>query len=114
MVALYRQGRSSDALAAYRELRVVLGGDPSDWVVRIERAIVFRDPALLRPGAAGLALPSKAALATSHRSEVELPDGVVVTFLMTDIVGSTRLWERTPDLMRRALVRHDHLMIEAV
>jgi class 3 adenylate cyclase len=31
----------------------------------------------------------------------------VVTFLLTDIEGSTRLWEREPDAMRAALERHD-------
>jgi class 3 adenylate cyclase len=35
-----------------------------------------------------------------------LPTGVV-TFLLTDIEGSTRLWEAEPDAMRDALVRHD-------
>src|SRR6266568_3028230 len=35
-----------------------------------------------------------------------LPNGVV-TFLMTDVEGSTRLWERDPEAMSQALVRHD-------
>jgi len=38
----------------------------------------------------------------------------VVTFLMTDIVGSTPLWERAPHLMDIALQRHDALIDEAV
>jgi predicted ATPase/class 3 adenylate cyclase len=42
-----------------------------------------------------------------------LPTGVV-TFLFTDIEGSTRLWERAADEMRRALARHDELMHEVV
>jgi class 3 adenylate cyclase len=33
---------------------------------------------------------------------VDLPSGVV-TFLMTDIEGSTRLWQEAPDAMRTAL-----------
>ncbi len=41
-----------------------------------------------------------------------LPPGVV-TFLMSDIVGSTRLWEHAPASMTDALRRHDE-MIEAV
>src|SRR5437660_3142248 len=32
------------------------------------------------------------------------------TFLFTDIEGSTTLWERFPELMRRALARHDSLL----
>src|SRR4030081_3765942 len=34
-----------------------------------------------------------------------LPNGVV-TFLMTDVEGSTRLWERDPEAMRQALQRY--------
>jgi predicted ATPase/class 3 adenylate cyclase len=39
----------------------------------------------------------------------ELPTGTV-TFLLTDIEGSTRLWEAHPEAMRPALVRHDALI----
>jgi class 3 adenylate cyclase len=42
-----------------------------------------------------------------------LPTGVV-TFLMTDIEGSTRLWEREPEAMRRALLRHDAVVAACV
>jgi class 3 adenylate cyclase len=42
-----------------------------------------------------------------------LPAGVV-TFLLTDIEGSTRLWEREPEAMREALARHDALMLAYV
>src|SRR6516164_6119342 len=38
-----------------------------------------------------------------------LPTGTL-TFLFTDIEGSTRLWERTGEAMRRALVRHDEIL----
>jgi predicted ATPase/class 3 adenylate cyclase len=37
-----------------------------------------------------------------------------VTFLFTDIEGSTRLWERQPEKMRRALACHDWLTRQAV
>src|SRR5215207_8246865 len=43
----------------------------------------------------------------------ELPSGTV-TFLFTDIEGSTRLWERDPDAMRAAVARHDDLLGSAV
>ena len=39
-------------------------------------------------------------------SSLALPSGVV-TFLMTDIEGSTSVWEREPDRMREGLARHD-------
>ena len=37
-----------------------------------------------------------------------------LTFVFSDIVGSTRLWERAPDKMRGALARHDELIRRAV
>ena len=47
------------------------------------------------------------------RSMPELPDGQV-TFLFTDIEGSTRLWEDAPDLMMKALTQHDEAIDRAV
>ena len=43
----------------------------------------------------------------------ELPSGTV-TFLFTDLEGSTRLWEQHPDAMQAALARHDVILREAV
>ena len=37
------------------------------------------------------------------------PTGTI-TFLFTDIEGSTRLWESHPDAMRPAVARHDALL----
>jgi predicted ATPase/class 3 adenylate cyclase len=42
-----------------------------------------------------------------------LPSGTV-TFLFSDIEGSTRLWEEHPDAMRECLARHDELMRVAI
>src|SRR5690348_310598 len=39
----------------------------------------------------------------------DLPSGTI-TFLFTDVEGSTRLWERVPDAANRALMRHDALI----
>jgi class 3 adenylate cyclase len=44
---------------------------------------------------------------------VERPTGTV-TFLFTDIEGSTRLWEEHPDEMQAALERHDEILREAI
>ena len=43
----------------------------------------------------------------------ELPQGTV-TFLFTDLEGSTRLWEDLPDEMRDALVEHDAILRGAI
>ncbi|HYN90075.1 MAG TPA: adenylate/guanylate cyclase domain-containing protein, partial [Ardenticatenaceae bacterium] len=42
-----------------------------------------------------------------------LPTGTV-TFLFTDIEGSTRLWEQHPEAMKAALARHDLLLRQAI
>ena len=44
---------------------------------------------------------------------VELPTGTV-TFLFTDLEGSTRLWEEHPEAMRAALARHDEILRGAI
>ena len=43
----------------------------------------------------------------------ELPSGTV-TFLFTDLEGSTRLWEEHPEAMRPALARHDAIVRDAI
>jgi len=42
-----------------------------------------------------------------------LPTGTV-TFLFTDLAGSTRLWEDFPDAMQPALARHDEIVRKAI
>src|SRR5262249_47678138 len=44
---------------------------------------------------------------------VEPPSGTV-TFLFTDIEGSTQLWERYPEAMRAAQARHEALLRAAI
>ncbi|MEX1006956.1 MAG: adenylate/guanylate cyclase domain-containing protein, partial [Acidimicrobiia bacterium] len=44
---------------------------------------------------------------------VDLPTGTV-TFLFTDLEGSTRLWEEHPEAMKDALARHDAILDHAV
>ena len=42
------------------------------------------------------------------------PPTGAVTFLFTDVEGSTKLWERSPEAMSKALCRHDELLRNAV
>jgi predicted ATPase/class 3 adenylate cyclase len=44
---------------------------------------------------------------------VLLPTGTV-TFLFTDLEGSTRLWEEHPDAMQGAMARHDEILREVI
>jgi class 3 adenylate cyclase len=59
-------------------------------------------------------LAAQATLALHHALDaVELPEGMV-TFMMTDVEGSTALWEEDPSTMAHALAKHDALIEEAV
>jgi class 3 adenylate cyclase len=59
-----------------------------------------------RAAAAIIAAPKRA---PPTESDASLPSGTI-TFLFTDVESSTQLWERHPDTMRQALVRHDALV----
>jgi class 3 adenylate cyclase len=95
MLALYRAGRQAEALRAYQELRGILGEElglePSAALARLEGAILRHEPELEWPPE-GRAEPPAAPTAVPP----EAPGGVV-TFLFTDLVGSTELLERLGD-----------------
>jgi predicted ATPase/class 3 adenylate cyclase len=57
--------------------------------------------------------PHDAALHSGMHQPRSLPAGAV-TFLYTDIEGSTERWERAPNDMRHALVRHHALLRAAI
>jgi class 3 adenylate cyclase len=59
-------------------------------------------------------LGAHAAVALRHALDtIELPEGMV-TFLMTDVEGSTALWEEAPATMAPALADHEAMIEEAV
>ncbi len=92
MLALYRAGRQADALRAYQELRRTLADDlglePSGDVVRLERCILNQDPDL------DWAPPGRPAQPRRSNQKTAEPAAGVVTFLFTDLVGSTELLDR--------------------
>ena len=50
---------------------------------------------------------------TQTQSTTPLPTGVV-TFLLTDIAGSTQLWETAPERMTDVIARHYEILHGAV
>nr|WP_264010647.1 BTAD domain-containing putative transcriptional regulator [[Mycobacterium] manitobense] len=101
MLALYRAGRQGEALGAYQRARSLLadelGVDPGPDLRRLESAIVAQD--------VGLELPA------SQRHSVVTR---AVTFLLTDIEGSTAAWEKDARAMAVALARHDEMVEQVV
>jgi DNA-binding SARP family transcriptional activator len=127
MVALYRSGRQAEALRAYQRLRAQLaeqlGIEPSAGLRALEEAILLQRPDLdatttaLRPE--GVALRPVGSRLVAHDASVAAkqtpsPSGRLVTFVFSDIEGSTSLWERHPADMAAVLARHDRLITEAV
>src|SRR5262245_51355877 len=47
-------------------------------------------------------------------ADAKSPPTGTVTFLFTDIEGSTRLWQEQPEAMRAALAEHDVGLREAI
>jgi DNA-binding SARP family transcriptional activator/tetratricopeptide (TPR) repeat protein len=107
MLALYRSDRQADALRTYGRLRRHLGEElgiePSKELVRLEEAILLQRAEL----------DWEASQQESRPATEMLPSGVV-TFLLSDIVGSTALWEENPKTMADAVARHGVLMQGAV
>ena len=98
MRALAAAGRHAEAMRAYQDYRDFLieetGTEPSATVRNLERQIASTN--LLGEG-----------------SGATRPTGVV-TFLFTDIEGSTRSWHGDPDTMSSVLARHDTIVRDIV
>jgi predicted ATPase/class 3 adenylate cyclase/DNA-binding winged helix-turn-helix (wHTH) protein len=112
MLALYRCERQADALQAYqdarRQLVEELGIEPGERLRELERAILAQDKGLVAPPAPRAGDDARAA----PPGPEELPTGVV-TFALTDIEGSSGLWEADPKAMATALELHDELIARA-
>ena len=80
----------------------------------LERLLADDLAVLLSESFAGATIGTGASSAGEGESAgAELPAGTV-TFLLTDIEGSTRLWDTVPDAMTLALERHNRLLAEVI
>ena len=117
-----RPSRAGDIYAlAATALALLTGAPPEDATAGSERAGTALDGPLRTAIAAGLAADPSARPATPGELVERLRTGWastlptgVMTFCMSDIVDSTRLWEVRPEAMAEALVRHDELIAGVV
>jgi DNA-binding SARP family transcriptional activator/tetratricopeptide (TPR) repeat protein len=108
MLALYRSGRQAEALEVYRNGRCALvdelGLEPGRALQELEGAILRRDPVLEAPPAA-----TTGPAAPREQLQPAVPVGTV-TFLFTDIEGSTALVERLRDAYGALRAEHQGLL----
>ena len=106
MLALARAGRPVESLRAYDAFRRFLADEVG--VVPSPGLQVLNDDILRQHPDVGWAGSPTNDPHTGH-----LPSGTV-SFLLTDVEDSTRLWDESPDVMSNAMPRHDELLRDAV
>ena len=103
MLALYRAGRQAEASDVYQRTRLrledELGMEPGRDLEQLLKQILNHDRALDLESSESVAEPGN--------------EGTL-TFLMTDIEGSTKIWDASPSSAKPALERHDQIVIEQV
>ena len=110
MVALYRSGRQTEALEAFRQARgrlvEELGLEPGPELRELEAAILRHDAALIAPVQRGRILEPE-----------QRPRDVrkIVTILFADLADSTSLAELLdPEALRKVLARHFEIGAQAI
>ena len=70
----------------------------------------------MKSGRLGVSFKARPAVVPRHSGLEAMPDlpSGTVTFLFTDIEGSTQLWEQYPEAMTHALARHDATLRDAI
>jgi predicted ATPase/class 3 adenylate cyclase len=79
----------------------------------LERLLADDLAVLLSESFAGSATSAGARAGLGEPGEADLPAGTV-TFLLTDIAGSTRLWENVPEAMEVAVGRYNRLVTRVI
>jgi predicted ATPase/class 3 adenylate cyclase len=117
MQALVAEGNYAGAVLAYRELRLRLHQEINTEPDPETKALFQQLRAEVKEKAGARDQGSGVSKVNDHASlSAQLTPGPTgtITFLFTDIEGSTRLWEEHPEAMREALGRHDALLREAI
>ena len=117
ILALYRIGRQSDALAAYQEARCnfldELGIEPGPELVDLEHRILDHDPALVTPVGPRVGVDSDDAWLDGDGSRTRT-DTRLVALVRTDVVDSTPLTLRLGDEDASSLLQRHLRTLEGV
>ena len=109
VVAHARKGRRAEALRAIGRARQLLaaelGIDPGPELRTLEQQLLSGDPSLA---------PRRPTQSMQSTAEPPPKSTGLVTFLMTDIVESTTLWDVQPTAMSAAVADHERLIEAAV
>ncbi|HEX8958725.1 MAG TPA: BTAD domain-containing putative transcriptional regulator, partial [Solirubrobacterales bacterium] len=113
MRLLAATGQAAAALRQYREFERRLAEELSDEPSAPTRQLARQIESQAEPTVAA-ATPDRPAAPRVRRAAssdtTPAPPSGTVTFLLTDIEGSTALWERAGDAFREALARHHALL----
>jgi predicted ATPase/DNA-binding SARP family transcriptional activator len=107
MLALYLSGRQAEASSVFQRTRErlvdELGMEPGPALQELLKQILNKDPRL----------EPNHRFAKTQSQAPNLPVGTL-TFLMTDVEGSTKMWDASPASAKAALELHDQIIAEQV
>jgi predicted ATPase/class 3 adenylate cyclase len=109
-----------DGATAIGEDGIGVGGNLHGTLIKGEQNQVFRNSTVILAGDGARILVGEHS--TEHNSKPNaqsatsyaLTSTSILTFLFTDIEGSTQLWENHPEAMKLALARHDAILRGAI
>jgi predicted ATPase/class 3 adenylate cyclase len=99
---------------------ISVGKDISGTLITGEQNQVIRNSTVIMAGDGARILVGEHVTEQSRKPDVQAvasfaPTATnILTFLFTDIVGSTQLWEQHPEAMKPALARHDAILRGAI
>jgi DNA-binding SARP family transcriptional activator len=110
VLGLWNWGRHPEALRACARVRQILaaelGIEPGPELRRLEQRVLEQDETL----SGGRGTLQRNLAAPSEATPAAVATNGVWTFLLTDVVGSTALWDMQPAAMAAALPRLEHLV----
>ena len=95
-----------------------VGGNLDGTLIKGEKNQIFRNSTVILAGDGARILVGEHSTEQNNKPQAvagyALTSTTILTFLFTDIVSSTQLWERNPEAMKTALARHDAILRGAI